>query len=262
MIEITWVGGFTECWVTPAWKDHMSYVRPESRGPWEEVGWIKKLGSFFLLVMRATWLKIVPRMCEIGVNENQKNICIGGNLFHRAFPLWRSYDHILVSKNIRLTLGSLFFFSLFHCEQLEFRPFHYYRLKISLVLYHRQSPGWFWSTLCCCHPPNTIMSSKGFQIILKGIYRTGMSLCAIVCLCLCPDWMWNRKTSISLTGGARLMEVLEGRLSRVHGLANPGGEPPITLGFRFSRHAPFIHLTFNPDLRTMIWWYGDTILDI
>ena len=123
MIEITWMGGFTECWVTPAWKDHMSYVRPESRGPWEEVGWIKKLGSFFLLATRATWLKIVPRMCDIGVNEYQKNICIGGNLFHRAFPLWRSYDHILVSKNIRLTLGYLFFSHFFTVNNLKLGPF-------------------------------------------------------------------------------------------------------------------------------------------
>ena len=185
-----------------------------------------------------------------------------GQFVSSGFPIMKIIWSYFGIEEHPTYAGISIFFSLFHCEQLEIRPYHYYRLKISLVLYHRQSPGCFWSTLCCCHPPNRIMSSKGFQIILKRIYGTGMLLCAIVCLCLCPDWMWNPKTSISLTEGARLMEVLEGRLSRVRGLANPGGEPPITLGFRFSRHALFIHLTLNPDLRTMIWWYGDTILDI
>ena len=196
------------------------------------------------------------------MTENQKNICIGGNLFHQAFPLWRSYDHILVSKNIRPTLGSLFFSHLFTVNNLKLGPFTITDWKLALCSITDNHLVVFEVRFVVVILPVRSMSSKGFQIILKGIYGTCMLLCAIVCLCLCPDWMWNPKTSISLTEGARLMEVLEGRLSRVRGLANPGGEPPITLGFRFSRHALFIHLTLNPDLRTMIWWYGDTILDI
>ena len=44
LLSLEWLkegglGSFTECWVTPGWKDHMSYVRLESRGR-EGVGWI------------------------------------------------------------------------------------------------------------------------------------------------------------------------------------------------------------------------------
>ena len=165
-------------------------------------------------------------------------------------------------KNIRLTLGSLFFSHFFTANNLKLGPITITDWKLALCRFNDNDMVVFEVRFVVVILPVRSMSSKSFQIILKGIYGTGMLLCAIVCLCLCPDWMWNPKTSISLTEGARLMEVLEGRLSRVRGLANPGGEPPITLGFRFSRHALFIHLTLNPDLRTMIWWYGDTILDI
>ena len=123
-----------------------------------------------------------------------------GQFISSGFPIMKIIWSYFGIEEHPTYAGISIFFSLFHCEQLEIRPFHYYRLKIRHVLYHRQSPGCFWSTLCCCHPPKRIMSSKGFQIILKGINRTGMLLCAIF-LPLSLSWLNVKSENFHLTYG-------------------------------------------------------------